>query len=262
MGFLKDLITAGVSLIPGIGPVAAAGLAAGGQLLGGALDMRAQNKERQYAIDNRGVDFVKLRDDAIKGGFNPLTALNATGGQGYDRVAGLPSLGSAAFIGDAMSSFGKSLFDLRLQESDQLARAQLAYGLQGQRVAVETGPSSYGDFGQLGSQTNPVNTMIWYRNPLTGNIFLAPNADVMDMSPGEVLSSSTLLSGFEIGGHMYGSNVGGTPFIGASASEKAALNYSGSPMGDAWRDLTGGWQLPALPSTAGAAAPAFPLLGP
>jgi hypothetical protein len=47
----------------------------------------------------RGTDFVKLRDDALKAGFNPLTALGATGGAGYQT----PALSSSSFIGDALA---------------------------------------------------------------------------------------------------------------------------------------------------------------
>lgn len=257
MGFLTNLITAGVSLIPGIGPIAAAGLAAGGQLLGGALEMRAQNKERAYAIANRGIDFVKLRDDAIKAGFNPLTALNATGGQGYDRVAGLPSLGSAAFMGDAVSSFGKALFDLRLQESDQLARSQLAYGLQGQRVSVDHGAATGVQPASLGSYANPIPQYVWIKDDVTGQVFKYLNPDLTDTSAVEIISSASSLATAQAAGALYDM---GTPAGGAFAWPSG--NDTMTPKQKAawgW-----GWQMPSLPSMTpfNPSVPDFELSGP
>lgn len=48
----------------------------GASLIGGALSRKQAKKER----DNH---FVNLRNSAIRGGYNPLTAMRATGGGGY-----------------------------------------------------------------------------------------------------------------------------------------------------------------------------------
>lgn len=49
----------------------------------------------------QGIDYKKLRDDAQAAGFNPLTALMAGGGAGYQRDFN-PSLASGAFVGEAL----------------------------------------------------------------------------------------------------------------------------------------------------------------
>ncbi len=64
-------------------------LAAGGAMVGGATGAKLgyqigdsfddRNKQKQQS----GTDLGKLRADAVANGFNPLTVLRATGGQGY-----------------------------------------------------------------------------------------------------------------------------------------------------------------------------------
>lgn len=97
---------------------------------------------------NSGYDLVKLRDQAVKAGFNPLTVLNATGGAGYDsrgavlttpflarseRFEGLAddfwrradlitqaygaSVSTAGYFGDAISAGGSAYFGQRQQEA-------------------------------------------------------------------------------------------------------------------------------------------------
>lgn len=63
-------------------------------LLGGLFGGRKKAKAP-------GVDYAKLRDDAIKGGFNPLTALMAGGGSGYQREFA-PTMSSGQFVADAI----------------------------------------------------------------------------------------------------------------------------------------------------------------
>lgn len=92
----------------------------------------------QAAMDARGavgIDFAKLRDDAMKAGFNPLTALSATGGAGYDRPGilttpfvpvadafanraslvsgtGQAMIDSAGYFGDTLSGLGSGLISI------------------------------------------------------------------------------------------------------------------------------------------------------
>lgn len=95
-----------------------------------------------------GFDFKKLRDDAIAAGFNPLTALSATGGQGYDlaspfaatadlmvRRAELLGSMSGAVIDNA-GYFGRALGDgfgafFAQRESER------NFSLDSQRLALE-----------------------------------------------------------------------------------------------------------------------------
>lgn len=94
-------------------------------------DIRAEDEARLKAAT--GYDLVKLREDAIKAGFNPLTVLGATGGAGYDgRGAVLTTpfvssegayargldvnmntaqavIGGAGYVGDAIAGIGDGL---------------------------------------------------------------------------------------------------------------------------------------------------------
>jgi hypothetical protein len=79
--------------------------AAGGAMMGGAAGAKA-GYELGSAFDDRkpqaqqsGTDLGKLRSDAVANGFNPLTVLRATGGQGFyhDQVP-MGRLSSDAFF--------------------------------------------------------------------------------------------------------------------------------------------------------------------
>lgn len=54
------------------------------------------------------IDYVKMRENAEKAGFNPLTALRAGGGAGFTTTHH-PSLASGGFMADALSNFGSAL---------------------------------------------------------------------------------------------------------------------------------------------------------
>lgn len=54
-------------------------------------DLERLTREYNAKQGASGVDLVKLRDEAVKAGFNPLTVLNATGGAGYGRGEGIIS---------------------------------------------------------------------------------------------------------------------------------------------------------------------------
>lgn len=116
-----------------------------------ALELAAADEARLKAAT--GYDLVKLREDAMKGGFNPLTVLQATGGAGYDgrgavvmspfmpiagdywNRANLYAGGSAAiinsagYIGDAIGSAGSAFFNQANQQASldlEAARVSLA----------------------------------------------------------------------------------------------------------------------------------------
>lgn len=121
-----------------------------------AAAMRADDEARLAAAT--GYDFKKLRDDAIAAGFNPLTALQATGGAGYDgrgavlttpfiatpesnireafynRTAAVAGTGqaivdNAGYFGDALSGLGSNLIGLSADQAQQMheLRMQEAY---------------------------------------------------------------------------------------------------------------------------------------
>lgn len=83
-----------------------------------------------------GVDYKKLRRDAEAAGFNPLTALMAGGGAGYQRTFD-PALSSASFLGEAISRGVETYFNVRQGERDAEALA-----IERQRMAHEAASAS------------------------------------------------------------------------------------------------------------------------
>lgn len=83
------------------------------------------NKAAKRAAKNRGVDYVKLRRDAEAAGFNPLTALLAGGGAGYQREFN-PELSSGSFIAEAVARGAETYFN-HVAERDAEAEKLKAY---------------------------------------------------------------------------------------------------------------------------------------
>jgi len=80
-------------------------LAAGGAMMGGAAGAKAGYQlgsvldDRKPQAQQSGTDLGKLRSDAVANGFNPLTVLRATGGQGfYHNQVPMGRLSSDAFF--------------------------------------------------------------------------------------------------------------------------------------------------------------------
>ncbi|WNK14244.1 MAG: hypothetical protein [Microvirus sp.] len=78
---------------------------------------------------HKGVDFAKLRADAQAAGFNPLTALAATGGAGYSDLA--PPMGSAAVSQAAFIAPSLSLSDSISNLGMQIGQQQHELAMQG-----------------------------------------------------------------------------------------------------------------------------------
>lgn len=93
-----------------MGPFAAAALSFGASLIGGHLSRETAKKERKD-------HFVNLRDSATRAGFNPLTALYATGGGGYGQYVGLISRNP---VGDAMVA-GANAYTAGAARREQMA---------------------------------------------------------------------------------------------------------------------------------------------
>lgn len=70
----------------------------GGSLISGIFGSKKQSTTSE-------IDYVKMRENAEKAGFNPLTALRAGGGAGFTTTHH-PALASGQFIGDALSNLG------------------------------------------------------------------------------------------------------------------------------------------------------------
>jgi hypothetical protein len=109
--------------------VMAAGISGGLSLLGGIFGSRSRKKAEQRAAAQRANQFVDLRAAAEKGGFNPLTALMATGGSGFQPQPQGPKLGTGDFIADALSRGADSYFNTidrkAIEETDNLRREMM-----------------------------------------------------------------------------------------------------------------------------------------
>jgi hypothetical protein len=75
----------------------AAKLSIAGSVIGGVSSYAAAKKQRKQAIADQDLQFVRMRNAAQRAGFNPLTVLRATGGQGF---TGLPVISKAAAFGN------------------------------------------------------------------------------------------------------------------------------------------------------------------
>lgn len=106
-----------------MGPFAAAALSFGASFIGGQLSRETAKKERKD-------HFVNLRDSATRAGFNPLTALYATGGGGYGQYVGLISRNP---MGDAIVA-GSNAYTAGAARREQMAHDR---SMQSNRFAQE-----------------------------------------------------------------------------------------------------------------------------
>lgn len=78
--------------------------AAAPSLVSGVLGIFGAKKRRKQARSDQKKQFERLREAAERGGFNPLTALQSTGGAGFGALpSSAPPLASIDFIRDALS---------------------------------------------------------------------------------------------------------------------------------------------------------------
>lgn len=108
-----------------------------------------------HAAANRGYDLQKLRDDALKAGFNPLTVLEATGAGAYDRAtdfisspfipisaaysesgrnvmdAYLGTVGASGGIGDAIANAGSAYVGTSLSVAEMRMQQKIFEAMNG-----------------------------------------------------------------------------------------------------------------------------------
>lgn len=82
-------------------------ISAGASLLSGLFGNSSAKKARARALEDEKQKFVRLREAAELGGFNPLTALQAAGaGFGANIPSGAPPLASIELVKNAITDFG------------------------------------------------------------------------------------------------------------------------------------------------------------
>jgi hypothetical protein len=77
---------------------AASKLSIAGSVVNGLLSYKSAQQQRKQAIADQDNQYVRMRNAAQRAGFNPLTVMRATGGQGF---TGLPTISKAAAFGNA-----------------------------------------------------------------------------------------------------------------------------------------------------------------
>lgn len=77
---------------------AASKLSIAGSVVSGLLSYKSAQQQRKQAIADQNNQYVRMRNAAQRAGFNPLTVMRYTGGQGF---TGLPTISKAAAFGNA-----------------------------------------------------------------------------------------------------------------------------------------------------------------
>jgi hypothetical protein len=102
MGFWAPLVSA----ISGLSTASKLSIAS--SVIGGAASYAAAKQQRKQAIADQDNQFVRMRNAAQRAGFNPLTVLRLTGGQGF---TGLPAISKAAAFGNMATGVFGTLAD-------------------------------------------------------------------------------------------------------------------------------------------------------
>lgn len=90
----------------------------GSNVVQGVSQYIAAKEQRKQAIADQDNQYVRMRNAAQRAGFNPLTVLRATGGQGF---TGLPVISKAAAFGNAAAG----IFDAVRQEPIEKYNAEI-----------------------------------------------------------------------------------------------------------------------------------------
>lgn len=165
-----------------------------GKLALGAIGALQSAKAAKQQAKSSQTDLKKLRDDAKAAGFNPLTVLRATGGQGFNKGSS-GALASATFWGNFANAGVSALndFDPYKQKRKDLdlqqAQASLGNTLASTRL-MESQSNS-----QPQSKYKQEDLFVEIVDP-TGNLepFLALNPDLLDASLRESGGAITLMA--------------------------------------------------------------------
>lgn len=110
-----------------------------GQILGGLFARSAEKRQRRNQLADQASQFTRLRDAAVAGGFNPVTALQATGGSGQGFVPGSGNeMTSGAFFAEAFARGADTFFNTPSKvdiEAETIKQQAQAYMLDRQAAA-------------------------------------------------------------------------------------------------------------------------------
>lgn len=219
-----------------------------GPIIGGLFAASAAKRARKDALDDQSKQFSRLRDAAIRGGFNPLTVLQATGGGGFGNLpSSAPPLASIELLTGAISSGIDELNGEagRRRAADDLAmdltkvQIEQSHALTLARNRVAATPATLGQRSiALPSGPPPmevVNKYIRIFNPQTGQYFTQTNPDLLDAGVNETITGEVVMTANETAQHQLGKN-GGWSSIADKAND--------------WLQSWHGYQIPSVPRAA------------
>jgi hypothetical protein len=194
--------------------------------------------------NQRGTDLKKLRKEAEAAGFNPLTVLRATGGQGFNKGSS-GALASASFWSSFANSSGQivSQFDPQRKADKALDRLQRIADIDNTRMNTRYSAKLLSEIGKEvdGPKTVPLfdeegnhvtkgdgtkvfldpksqevfDKYIMVRDPVSNEIYAMPNPDLADMGKDELatfFATQPLFQGAARSGRSFELSLGGLSF--------------------------------------------------
>lgn len=221
-----------------VGGLFSAPLAIGGALLGGVLDGNKARKAQQAQINEQNriatiaaqnasrpvvttqkVDFNSTIKDATNAGFNPLTALRATGGNITGTttryvaplLSSIPTRNFTDIMSDAFSGYQSFQYGrtqkLQLGLETDLLKSQLALNMK--------------NLTDDGFVMEKINLGARFKDPMTGTEFIGLNPEAFEMGVSELSGSAAMHASFA------GTQVFGTGTANTSKNVKKNLDNLG-----------------------------------
>lgn len=182
---------------------AASKLSIASSVVGGLLSYKSAKQQRKQAIADQDNQFVRMRNAAQRAGFNPLTVLRATGGQGF---TGLPTISKAAAFGNAavgifdafrqspIDKYNKQVRDLELeQRRANVAIAKKTLGAMSKATAMGITGSGKGNNPEATDSRTAVTTPFGTTSPANVSDAEAVEQRYGDIAQ-EIAGASNLLS--------------------------------------------------------------------
>lgn len=209
-----------------VGGLFSAPLAIGGALLGGVLDGNKARKAQQAQINEQNriatiaaqnasrpvvttqkVDFNSTIKDATNAGFNPLTALRATGGNITGTttryvaplLSSIPTRNFTDIMSDAFSGYQSFQYGrtqkLQLGLETDLLKSQLALNIK--------------NLSDDGFVMEKINLGARFKDPMTGTEFIGLNPEAFEMGVSELTGSAAMHASFA-GTQVFGTETANT----------------------------------------------------
>jgi len=158
-------------------PLGGAVLNLGTNLLTGLFGGSQQKKQNAFMLKMENEKFIRLRDAAEAGGFNPLTALQS-GYQSPLAGGGVPPLASTALVQDSLKGFadvvtGKAAQDMARDKLD-LELGKLALETGRANLATVTRPSAVRAMGGTALGRNTVKAPPGVSTPAPARVTTSP----------------------------------------------------------------------------------------